>query len=278
MATTITWKGYTWDLKDGVPDSPGFGAWSNANVTGPDGNGYITLKITNPTAIAPIGCEMVNQTTGLGYGIYTIVVGTALNALDKNIVLGGLFPFYYGNPYIEFDVNETSNWDGEFADVKISHNVWYGTDPDNPTKLGADYTVPADAVQTHRFIWAPGIAIFDSYLGTGTGGSNYFHTTVTNNVPVPSTEACIINLWVYSSGAPGADDIDAAATDIVIRDFTFLQNCFIKSLSTQFADGDATTALLTAPADKTSGADFQAGKMSESSNPITGNIQNLNIV
>jgi chitinase len=42
---------------------------------------------------------------------------------------------------------------------------------------------------------------------------------------------------------------------------------FSLATSTQFADSDATTAQLTAPAGKTSGADFQAGEMCESSNP-----------
>lgn len=40
------------------------------------------------------------------------------------------------------------------------------------------------------------------------------------------------------------------------------------SLSPNFADGDATTAQLTAPTGKTSGSDFQAGKMSDLSNPM----------
>jgi len=42
---------------------------------------------------------------------------------------------------------------------------------------------------------------------------------------------------------------------------------FALASSTQFADSDATTAQLTAPSGKTSGADFQAGEMCETSNP-----------
>lgn len=44
---------------------------------------------------------------------------------------------------------------------------------------------------------------------------------------------------------------------------------FSLSLSPNFTNGAATTAQLTAPAGKTSGADFQAGIISESSNPLT---------
>jgi hypothetical protein len=44
---------------------------------------------------------------------------------------------------------------------------------------------------------------------------------------------------------------------------------FILALSANFADGDATTFQLTAPAGKAT-SDFDAGKMAESSNPLTG--------
>src|SRR6187549_433387 len=46
--TSLVWKGYTWNLRDGGTGGPGFGGWSNANVTGPDGNDYLTISITNP--------------------------------------------------------------------------------------------------------------------------------------------------------------------------------------------------------------------------------------
>jgi chitinase len=44
---------------------------------------------------------------------------------------------------------------------------------------------------------------------------------------------------------------------------------FSLALSSQFTNGSATTAQLTAPSGKTSGADFQAGQMKESSNATT---------
>jgi len=215
----VDWKGYTWDLRDGGTGGPGFGGWSSANVVGPDANGYLTLKLTNPSGSAPIGCEIDNQTTGLGYGTYTVVVDARLDNLDKNIVFGGLFPYFYGNPYIEFDVNETSRWDSS-SNVLISHNVWYGAN-DNITENGNNMNVPSDVVQTHRFIWEPGKATFDSFLGTGTGGTNYFHTVITNNVPAPSEEQVIVNLWAFAEGTPSSDDKDAPAKDVILRDFTF---------------------------------------------------------
>ncbi|HEY5141772.1 MAG TPA: hypothetical protein VIJ25_21010, partial [Methylococcales bacterium] len=219
-ASSISWKGYTWDLRNGGTGSPGFGSWSGSNVSGPDVNGYITLKLTNPTASAPIGAEMVNQTTGLGYGTYTVVVGSRLDTLDKNVVFGGMFPFYYGNPYIEFDVNETSRWDTPDP-VLVGHGLWYGSDPDNPTEILDDFAIPADVVQTHRLIWEPGKLTFDSFLGTGTTGTDYFHTVIAQNVQAPSDEQVIFNLWAYADGTPGSDDKDVPATNVILRDFSF---------------------------------------------------------
>jgi hypothetical protein len=222
---TLNWKGYTWDLTDGAAGvGAGFGAYASANITGPDGSGYITLKITNPSGTAPIGCEMVNQTTGLGYGTYYIVVGTDISALDKNIVFGNLFPFLYGVPYIELDIGETSAWDGDFGGaVVLSRTFYTGTNPDAPSVSYTDHiTAPSASVITHRLIWKPGLVQVDTFSGTGFTGTNLYSTSVTKNVPTPSTERIIINLWVYASGgSPDGTDTDAPATDIVIRDFGF---------------------------------------------------------
>ena len=48
---------------------------------------------------------------------------------------------------------------------------------------------------------------------------------------------------------------------------TILADAFNLSTSSQFTNGAATTAQLTAPSGKTSGADFQAGSINETSNP-----------
>lgn len=214
----FVWKGYTWDVRDGGTGGPGFGGWSENNVS-VDGDGYLNLKITNPTGDSPIGSQIVSQTTGLGYGTYTITVGTRLDNIDKNIVFGGLFPFYYGNPYIELDVNETSKWDTESS--VISHTVWYGSNPESPSNLSKSSATPSDVVQTHRLIWEEGRATFDSFIGSNTAGIPYFHTQINENVPEPSTEALVINLWAYAEGNPTADDIDIPETTVIVRDISY---------------------------------------------------------
>ena len=219
----ISWKGYTWNTRDGG-GGPGFGTWSTSNVSGPDGSGYVTLSITNPSGSAPIGAEIIN-TSSLGYGTYTLVTGTRMDTLDKNIVFGGLFPYFGGSPFIEFDVGEISSWDAANADgygpsvVYISHNSWY-----NNAASRTHSSVPIGSDQVHTFVlrWEPGIATYDTYIGTGTGGTRILHSVHTTSIPVPSTEVPIINLWVYNnSGTPNAGDLDAPATSIVLRDFTY---------------------------------------------------------
>jgi len=218
---SIVWSGYTWSVRDGGVGGPGIGSWSNKNVWVTP-NDSVKLRLTNPSGALPIGSEIVNTSVGLGYGTYTIVVDADLTQLQKNVVFGGLFPFSYGNPYIEFDVNEVSKWDGGYATTQLSHNVWYGTDPENPSRTAAIRSIKSNNLQTHRLIWSEGSAIFDSYVGNGTGGLNYFHTEVTSNIPTPTTEQVYINLWAYAEGAATSDDEIAGGTEITIRSFNFV--------------------------------------------------------
>jgi len=220
-AATIVWKGYTWNVRNDGVSSPGYGTWSSNNILCPDPNGYLTFKVTNPTGKQPVGCEMYSQKAGWGYGTYTVVVEGDLTALHKNIVFGGLFPFFYGTPYIEFDVCETSKWDNDYPNVIILHAMQFGT---YYQRLKAMQTkdIPADTVQTHRLIWQPGKATFDSFIGEGTGGTNYFHTEITQDVPVPGSEVVVFNMWTYCGTAvPDATDLAAPETSVIIRDFKF---------------------------------------------------------
>jgi hypothetical protein len=250
---TVDWKGYTWTLRDGGTGGPGFGGWSDDNVTGPDANGYLTMKITNAGS-DPIGCQIA-MSESLGYGRYVLVVEHDFSTLDKNIVFGGLFPFYYGNPYVEFDVCEISSWDNSDPDgfgagvPFIQHNSWYGSDPDNPT-LGGHNAAVIDSGTVHTFVftWAPDMAIYDAFIGTGTSGTNILHTVHTSNIPVPGNEAPLINLWLVNrNGAVNAGDLDAPATNIVLRDFGFtaLSTLLSFNLSSDFVASTTASGITT---------------------------------
>lgn len=273
----MEWKGYTWNLRDGgAAGGPGFGQWAAANVSAPDGNDYVTLSITNPTGTMPIGCEM-DMSTSLGYGTYTLVVEKDFTTLDKNHVFGGLFPYFGGSPFIEFDVNEISSWDGANAEgygasvVYLSHNSWYNG---GASRTHSTAVMPSDTVTTHTLRWEAGIATYNSYIGTGTGGTLIKNSVHNTNIPVPSSEIPIINLWVYNdSGSPDSGDLDAPATSVILRDFywtplTGAAPAFATTLSSYFADNDTTTPIL-GDAAGSSITSFTSGKMSEASNPVS---------
>ena len=147
----MLWKGYTWNFRDGGIGGPGFAGWSANNIVGPDANDYVTLRLTN-SGNSPVGAEM-EATQSLGYGTYTLVVGSRLDNLDKNVVFGGLFPYFGGTPFIEFDVCEVSSWDGDgdFGNgvVYVSHNSWYGN-PANPSR--SHNSAVMDSGQVHTFV------------------------------------------------------------------------------------------------------------------------------
>jgi hypothetical protein len=225
----FTWKGYGWFRRNNT-DSPGEpmynGNWGALNVSDPDVNDYVTLSITNPGS-NPAGAEMftVDPGTQFGYGTYTVVVGTRLDTLPSGVVFGGLFTYedqtLAGNVSVtnnEIDFNETSDW-GEGTGVNTSHNYFTNV---SSVKTGVDdpFATTADTVTTHVTKWESGRLTFDSYAGTGTGGTLLKHTVATSNIPVPTGKEFVdINLWVFA----GAHNTPAStpATSVVVRDFTY---------------------------------------------------------
>lgn len=222
----FTWKGFDWWKRDYGGDPMYNGQYLTANVSAPDGNDYITLSITNPTGTSPHAAEMYTDLTNFGYGTYTIVVGSRLDTLPKAAVFGGLFTYAdtgSGDTAItnnEIDVNETSAWGVSGGTVNTSHNYFKNV---GGVKTGEDdpYTTTADTVTTHVMTWLAGSITFDSYVGTGTGGTNIKHTVATTNIPNPSLGATFmdINLWVFGDGAVNPDT--TPATDVIIRDISF---------------------------------------------------------
>ncbi len=242
---SIVWKGYTWDVRAGGTGGPGYGQWSASNVVGPDGSNFVTMSITNPTGSQPVGSEISNQTT-TGYGTYTSVVDYGRNPVtfQKNIVVGGMFPINNATPYGEFDCGETSHWDADFSSVQIDHIMWYGN-VNSPIDTGSSDIQPvtSDQIVTNVLVWAAGSATFDTYAGTGTGGTNLFHSHYTSNVPAPNGQVVTFNLWVYANG--GQVNTSATNCSIVLRDFSFVPAGGNPTLLPSKSDTTAVTAVAT---------------------------------
>ena len=229
----LTWKGYDWFKRDAdgseSTEDPSYnGKYSPANISAPDGNGYITLSVTNPSGNSPIAAEMFTVDPGggqFGYGTYKLVVGTRMDTLPPGVVFGGLFTYEdqatTGDAAIshnEIDIDETSDW-GEGAGVHTSHNYFYNN---FGVKGSSDipFSATSDPVVTHVMTWEPGRITFDSYVGTGIGGVRLSHRDVTTNVPVPTGDEYVdLNLWVVWGSTNNAPT--TTPTSVVVRDFTF---------------------------------------------------------
>ena len=213
----FTWKGYTWNKRIHVGDPANKQEWSPDNVS-VDGSGYLHVNITNPTGVEPVGSEVFSAQRGFGYGEYTAVIATRLDNIGSPSSFGGMFTFDFTNPpaYREIDVNETRDYEANPNKRILHSHVW---DNGGSREFIVDQMdVPSDVIQTHRLTWEPGQIIIDSYLGTGTGGTNYFHTVHATHLPTPGLERVHFNTFVdillagYRNVAP---------LDVIIRDFSF---------------------------------------------------------
>lgn len=227
----LTWKGFDWNFRDSTgsvnANDPMYnGKYDAANIT-VDGNGYVNLSITKPSGV-PHGAEMSTALTNFGYGTYTVVVGSRLDTLQHAVVFGGLFLYSdtgnTGNAAIsnnEIDINETSAW-GETPAPATSHNYFWNNGG-TISETDDAYTTTTDAVTTHVMTWAPGSLTFDSYVGTGTGGTLLKHTVQTTHLPDPTQSNTFmdINLWVYGQGSAFAPTT-ATATTVIVRDVTYV--------------------------------------------------------
>ncbi len=208
MARSISWSGYTWDVRPGGFGEPGPNQWSdsdaNVRVDGSD----LVLSIVQDSSGRWTSAEVDNQ-QHLGYGTYRWVVQSDLSALDANEVLG---MFTYGgtspsNNEIDF---EPSHW-GHLAWPTGSATVWQDASAGLNQSKTFDYTSKPPYV--HQFTWMPGAI---TYLVTDAAGATLFSWTVTSGVPTPSSEVPIVNYWRFANAPP------AAARSMRLSSFTWL--------------------------------------------------------
>lgn len=214
----FSWKGYTWNKRIHAGDPANNQTWSASNVSGPDTNNYITLALTNPGS-APVGCEIFSAKRGFGYGTYTIVTGTRLDNIGAPVGFGGMFTFdFTAYPdYREIDCDETRNYNGLTNKQILKNHAYNSGGTRQFVTNNAD--MPADVLQTHRMIWQPGLITFDSYIGTGTSGTNYFHAVHNTNIPTPGLERVHFNVFVDPTITGYAT---ASPLNVVIQDFSFI--------------------------------------------------------
>lgn len=206
----IVWGGLTWDIKTSrsvVGPGPNVFAKGNVSV---DASGALHVRIAKDTS-GGWTCAEIIASASYGYGTYTFTLGSAVNALDPNVVLG-LFTWSDKAPYAhrELDI-EMSRW-GNAADPT---NAQYVVQPYDTLNHLRRFTMPPTTSSTHRFAWHPGQVAWDSYDANGGLIASYSYTGT--DVPKPGDERVHLNLWLFNGAAP----INGSAVDIAVRSFSF---------------------------------------------------------
>ena len=193
-ARTISWSGYTWDIRGAGFGGPGPNHWSdseaNVHIDGTD----LVLSIVPDSSGLWTSAEVANQ-HHLGYGAYRWIVASDLSTLDANEVLG---LFTYGGPSPsnnELDI-EASHW-GDTSWPTGSATVWQDAAAWRHRVKTFRYSDRPPYV--NQFTWAPGRV---SYLVTDATGATLFRWTVKRGVPTPSSEVPRINHWLSRGEAP----------------------------------------------------------------------------
>lgn len=203
---TIVWGGETWTVKTSetaVGPGPNIFAADNAWT---DGSGYLHLRIDRNEASAWTSAEVIGPAS-LGYGTYTFTLGTPVDALDRNAVLG-LFTWSDQAVYANREIDiEFATW-GNAANTT---NAQYVVQPFDLTNHLLRFQQPGDTVSTHSFTWTTGEISWESR--DSTGGLIASHRYTGGDRPVPGDERVRLNLWLYGGAAP------AAAQEVVIRSF-----------------------------------------------------------
>jgi hypothetical protein len=193
-ARTISWSGYTWDVRGAGFGDPGPNHWSdseaNVHMDGTD----LVLAIVPDASGLWTSAEVANQ-HHLGYGTYRWIVASDLSALDANEVLG-LFTYGGSSPSNnELDI-EASHW-GDTSWPTGSATVWQDAAAWRHRVKTFRYSDRPPYV--NQFTWAPGRV---SYLVTDATGATLFKWTVKRGVPTPSSEVPRINHWLSRGEAP----------------------------------------------------------------------------
>lgn len=226
---SFSWKGFNWEKRfwGGAPQYNQ--AYDPANVSGPDANGYVSLKITNPTGEAPVGAEFQSTREGFGYGTYSTVVEKDLSALQKEVVWGCLFTYdpAAAPGYNEIDLCEASAWGGGAAygeswPVSQGHGYWFdATKPPGTGNNTITFDVTSSPITTHRMVWEPGRVTYETFAGEGYTGPLLKRTVLEGaTVPVPAKERVHFNLWVTGGG--GGDPAHVKPEHVIVRDFSFV--------------------------------------------------------
>ncbi|HEY8240413.1 MAG TPA: glycoside hydrolase family 16 protein [Kiritimatiellia bacterium] len=232
----IEFAGRTWEVSDWI-STPGENFFSKESVF-TDSNGWLHLRCTQ---VSGTWCSAALETLApLGFGEYRWHLGSRIDLLDSNLVVG---LFTYAQEGV-FNTNQNE------VDIEFSR-AFPGTQTNWLVYTIQPYTIPgmSDAqtavltneLTTHRFIWRPDEVHWQSYYGHTAEpepGSVFGEwRNRGRGIPIETNERCIMNFWLFYTNAPR----DTQYLEFVVRDFEFIPfDGFI--FTDDFADGVMSTA------------------------------------
>jgi hypothetical protein len=210
----ITFAGHTWAVKfTPILAGPGPNYFSDDPVdVWVDGNGYLHLNIVSRSGIW-YSTEVI-CTDLLQYGAYTITLGSRVDLLDKNVVLG-FFSWDADAPqynYREIDI-EFSRW-GEDAAQNAQYVIQPWDASGNRHRFNMNLT-GEDSV--HRLEWHADRVQFDSWDGSSSLLQSWTYTNTTYIPPAGAGNARI-NLWLLNGWAPSNNQ----NVEVIIKSFQFV--------------------------------------------------------
>jgi hypothetical protein len=206
----ITWGGVSWQVKtsrSAVGPGPNVFAKSNVLV---DASDALHLRVQKD-ASGRWTCAEIIGPTSFGYGTYTFTLGSRVDGLDPNLVLG-LFTWSDKAPQAHREIDiEFARW-GNAADPT---NAQYVVQPYATGNHLVRFTQPALTTSTQSFTWRAGRIDWASRDPTGNLIASY--TYAGSDVPIPGDERVHLNFWLFNGAAP----MDGKPAEVVVSSFRF---------------------------------------------------------
>lgn len=200
------------------PSTPGENYFST-NCVWLDTNGWLHMEVKQVNGVWC--CPFVEGTESLGFGEYRWYVGSRLDLLDTNLVVG-LFTYAQES---QFNTNQNE------VDIEVSRGLpgtqtnclLYTIQP--YTIAGNSYQHPMDltnVLTTHRFFWRPDRVDWESYYGHSAVAPDVSEFIAGwrfagRGIPIETNEVTYMNLWLFYTNAPR----DTQYLEMIIHDFSF---------------------------------------------------------
>lgn len=216
-ASTISFSGYTWEVRDGVsPAGPGPNYWSSRNVW-LDGAGDLHFKISRDPVTGRWSCAEITSLQSFGYGTYQFKIKGRVDQLDPNVVFG-LFNYSGNDGYDEMDI-EFARW-GAAGNPNLNYTIW-------PAAAGFTQQSHVQSISlngtytTHRFVRTQNRVVFKSMHGFTDTDTNLFATATFTNPPVSISRLSMpvhINLWLFQGRVP----LNNNEVELILSEFKYI--------------------------------------------------------